>query len=136
MQSNWLAEPSNKTIASGIKLRLRAKKGKWAGEQYHVLWAYRTTPRHSTGQIQYVMAFGMEAIIPTEVGLPTRRTRDFDSVVNMETTTKELDLTEGRRDLARIKIAKYQQELERGYNLSVRPRSFKVGDWVMRKVCG
>lgn len=82
------------------------------------------------------MAFSMEAVISIEVGLPTRRTKDFDVAVNTEATTKELDLTEGRRDLARIKIAKYQQELERGYNRSVRPRSFKIGDWVMRKVCG
>lgn len=78
----------------------------------------------------------MEAVIPTEVGLPTRHTKDFDVTINIETVTKELDLTEGRRDLARIKIAKYQQELERGYNMSVRPSSFKVGDWVMWKVWG
>lgn len=78
----------------------------------------------------------MEVVIPTEIGLPTRRTKDFDLAINTDATMKELNLTEGRRDLARIKIAKYQQELERGYNQLVHPRSFKVGDWVMRKVCG
>ncbi|KAG5559717.1 hypothetical protein RHGRI_009286 [Rhododendron griersonianum] len=35
-----------------------------------------------------------------------------------DSLTKELDLTEGRRDLTRIKIAKFQQELERGYDQS------------------
>lgn len=67
-------------------------------------------PKRANGLRSYTtsaLAFGMEALIPTEVGLQTRRTKDFD----METTTKELDLTKGRRDLARIKIAKYQQAL-------------------------
>lgn len=81
------------------------------------------------------MAFSMWVVIPIKISLPTQCPTDFDLALNVETTTKELDLTEGQRDLARIKIAKYQQKLERGYNQSVRPRSFKEGDWVMRKVC-
>lgn len=44
-KSNRQAESSNKTVANGIKRHLRAKKGKWAEGLYHVLWAYRTTPR-------------------------------------------------------------------------------------------
>jgi hypothetical protein len=134
--SNGQAEASNKTITYGIKRRLKAKKGLWAEELYHVLWSYRTTPRRATGQTPYAMAFGMEAVIPTELGLPTLRTKDFSTLQNNEAVAKSLDLVEGQRDLARIKIAKYQQELERGYNRSVRPRSFKVDDWVLRKTCG
>lgn len=107
-KSNGQAKSSNKTVANGIKRRLKAKKGKLAEELYHVLWAYRTTPRRATGQTPYAMAFGMEAVIPTEIGLPTLCTKDFDLEVNTVATTKELDLTKGRRDLARIKIAKYQ----------------------------
>lgn len=62
------------------------------------------------------MAFSMKAMIPTKIGLPTWHTKDFDLAVNTVATTKELDLTEGLRDLARIKIANYHQELQRGYN--------------------
>lgn len=120
----------NKTVTNEIKRRLKAKKEKWAEELYHVLRAYRVT-----GQTPYAMAFSMWVVIPIKISLPTQRPTDFDLALNVETTTKELDLTEGQRDLARIKIAKYQQKLERGYNRLVRPRSFKEGDWVMRKVC-
>lgn len=78
----------------------------------------------------------MEVVIPTEIGLPTRCTRDFTPTENNPSLANGLDLAEGCRDLARIKIAKYQQELERGYNRIGRPRSFKIIDWVLRKVCG
>ena len=38
-----------------------------------MLWAYRTTKRYSTGETLFVMVYGTEAVIPTEIGLPTLR---------------------------------------------------------------
>ncbi|XP_028122779.1 uncharacterized protein LOC114319908 [Camellia sinensis] len=49
-QSNGQAEASNKTIINGVKKRLEHAKGKWVEELPHVLWAYRTTARRSTGE--------------------------------------------------------------------------------------
>ena len=34
-----------------------------------VLWAYRTTARRSTGISPFAITYGMEAIIPTEIGM-------------------------------------------------------------------
>ncbi|RVW20328.1 hypothetical protein CK203_104606 [Vitis vinifera] len=39
-----------------------------------VLWAYRTTPGRPTGNTPFALAYGMDAVIPTEIGLPTIRT--------------------------------------------------------------
>ena len=50
-QSNGQAEAVNKTILNGVKKRLDGVKGRWAKELPNVLWAYRTTPRRSTGEI-------------------------------------------------------------------------------------
>ena len=49
-QANGQAEAANKAVLDGIKKRLEKKKGKWPDELPIVLWAYRTTPRSSTGE--------------------------------------------------------------------------------------
>ena len=50
LQSNDQAEATNKAIMNGLKRRLENSKGRWAEELPKVLWAYRTTPRKSTGE--------------------------------------------------------------------------------------
>ncbi|GER28787.1 gag-pol polyprotein [Striga asiatica] len=39
----------------------------------HVLWAYRTTARSSTGETPFSLTYGSEAMIPVELGSPTYR---------------------------------------------------------------
>ena len=83
-QGNGQAEASNKTVINGMKKRLEKAKGKWVEELPNVLWAYRTTPRRSTGETPYSLTYGMEAIIPLEVGLPTIRSEIFEPANNDE----------------------------------------------------
>ncbi len=71
LESNGQAEVSNKVILSGIKRKLEAEKGKWVEELPSVLWTHRTTVRKSTGEMPFALAFGVEAVIPLEVGMPT-----------------------------------------------------------------
>ena len=54
---------------NGLKKRLDGAKGKWAKELPNVLWAYRTTPRRSTGETLFSLTYGAEAVIPVEVNL-------------------------------------------------------------------
>ncbi|RVW13893.1 hypothetical protein CK203_090003 [Vitis vinifera] len=51
----------------------RYPQRKWVEELPGVLWAYRTTPGRPTGN-SFRLAYGMDAVIPTEIGLPTIRT--------------------------------------------------------------
>nr|XP_023877005.1 uncharacterized protein LOC111989456 [Quercus suber] len=55
-QSNSQAEAVNKVIVDGLKKRLVGAKGNWAKELPKVLWAYRTTPRRSTGETFFSLA--------------------------------------------------------------------------------
>nr|CAN73619.1 hypothetical protein VITISV_012052 [Vitis vinifera] len=73
-QSNGKAEATNKTLITALKKRLEQAKGKWVEELPGVLWAYRTTPGRPTGNTPFSLAYGMDAVIPTEIGLPTIRT--------------------------------------------------------------
>ena len=73
-QGNGQAEAVNKVIVSGFKKWLDDAKGRWVEELPHVLWAYQTTPRRSTGETPFSMSYGVEAVILIETGFLTLRT--------------------------------------------------------------
>ena len=54
-----------------MKKQLEKAKGKWVEELPGVLWAYRTTPGRPTGNTPFALAYGIDVVIPTEVGMPT-----------------------------------------------------------------
>ena len=70
-QRNNQVEASNKTLLSTLKNRLHSAKGKWVEELPGVLWAYRTTNRKPNGVSPFALIYGMEAIIPIEIEMPT-----------------------------------------------------------------
>ncbi|XP_028125251.1 uncharacterized protein LOC114322185 [Camellia sinensis] len=133
-QSNGQAEASNKTIINGVKKRLEHAKGKWVEELPHVLWAYRTTARRSTGETPYSLTYGMEAVIPVEVVLPSLRFELFENTSNEEAIAQTLDMAEGRREAALTRLVGYQQQLIKSFNQKVFPRQFTPGELVLRKV--
>ncbi|XP_062100048.1 uncharacterized protein LOC133805917 [Humulus lupulus] len=136
-QGNGQAEASNKVIFANIKKNLEDKKGAWAEELPKVLWAYRTTKRSSTGESPYAMVYGTEAIIPTEVGLPTLRSEiASDQTTNNIQLLHNLDLLEEIRTVAQLRLENYQKAAERYYNKRVHSRTFREGDWVLCKVTG
>ena len=132
-QSNGLGKASNKTLLTALKKRLDSAKGKWVDELLEVLWAYRTTARKPTGMSLFTITYGMEAIILTEIGMPTIRTNTPEQG-STELTIKELDTIDILRESTAIRIASYQHRLERSYNKWVKPRAFQPGDLVLRKV--
>ena len=73
-QSNGQTEATNKALMIALKKKLEQAKGKWVEELSGILRAYRTTPRRPTGNTPFALAYGMDAIIPTEIGLPIIRT--------------------------------------------------------------
>ncbi len=70
-QSNRQADVSNKVILDGIKKRLEDAKGRCVENLPSVMWTHRTTKRKSTEETPYALAYGVEAIIPLEIDLPT-----------------------------------------------------------------
>ena len=135
-QSNGQAEASNKTVLDGIKKRLKDAKGRWVEEIPNVLWTFRTTPRRSTGETPFWLTYGLETVIPLKIDLPTLRTSEWEPTRNDLAQSQALDLLEERREQAMIRLVSYQQQLKKGYNKNVRPRSFQQGDLVLRKVLG
>ena len=73
-QSNGQTEATYKTLLSTLKKRLDKTKEKWVEKLSDVLWAYRMTLGQSTGNTPFTLTYGMNAVIPTEIGMPTAQT--------------------------------------------------------------
>ena len=106
-QSNGQAEESNKTLLTTLRKRLHSTKGKWVEELPRVIWAYRTTSRKPTEVSLFTLTYGMEAIIPIEIGMPTLR-MEISEEANTEALAKDLDMIDELRKATVVRMASYQ----------------------------
>nr|GEW42531.1 reverse transcriptase domain-containing protein [Tanacetum cinerariifolium] len=97
--------PFKYCLGEGIKSRLGEGNKNWVEELPHVLWAHRTMIKSSHDDTPFSLTYGTEAVIPTEIEMPTYRTAAVD--------------------VAKSKMTKY-------YNARVRGVTFRPGDFVYR----
>nr|GEV65675.1 reverse transcriptase domain-containing protein [Tanacetum cinerariifolium] len=100
LQSNRLVERANQSLGEGIKARLGEGNKNWVEELPHVLWAHRTMIKSSHGDTPFSLTYETEAVIPTEIRMPTYRTAAVDVVNNDEELRLNLDLLEERQERA------------------------------------
>ncbi|GKE86155.1 reverse transcriptase domain-containing protein, partial [Tanacetum coccineum] len=105
---NGLVERANRSLGEGIKALLDERSKNWIEEISHVLWAHRTIIKSSNGETPFSLTYGMEAVIPVEIGMPALRTAKVDMIKNDEALEIHLDLLEERREQAAIPEAKKQ----------------------------
>ncbi|KAL5546721.1 hypothetical protein UlMin_006408 [Ulmus minor] len=133
-KSNGQVEAVNKTIKQTLKKKLEKSKGAWVDELPLVLWAYRISFRAATGETLFSLAYGVEAVIPIEISLPTFRVDNFDEESNDVLLALATDLLEEKREISQVRAAALQQTIARYYNSKVKLRRFVKGDLVLRKV--
>ena len=126
----------NRSLLKIIKTRLEGAKGIWLEELPSVLWAYRTKARTPTGETPFRLAYGSEAVIPTEVGFTSYRMDNHDEWRNDEAMRLQLDLLDEVRAIAKQRLAWYRNFMAKHYNSRVRHRDFQVGDLILRRVMG
>nr|GEY37677.1 reverse transcriptase domain-containing protein [Tanacetum cinerariifolium] len=66
-------------------------------ETSHVLWAHRTMIKSSNEETPFSLTYGVEAVIPAEIGMPTLRTAEVDMVKNNEALRISLDILEEKK---------------------------------------
>ncbi|KAL2245985.1 UNVERIFIED_CONTAM: hypothetical protein Sindi_2866700 [Sesamum indicum] len=132
-QSNGQVEVVNRTILQHLKTRL-SSKGSWLDELPRVLWAYRTTPRLSTGETPFYLVFGTEALIPAEIGEESHRVTMYDPATNREERLLDLELIGEKREVAYAKMLHHKGLMMKSYNKKLKPRQFQVGDLILKKV--
>ena len=117
-----------------LKKKLDNNKGKWVSKLLSILWSHRTTARMSTGETPFSLIYRAEAMILVEISIKSARVFWADEGKNNAELSQTFDTIDEIRDKAAIRIASYQQQVARYYNKNLRLRSFKVNDWVLRKV--
>ena len=133
-QTNGQAEAVSKILKVTLKKKLLACKNNWPEELPRVLWAYRTTPRTTTGHSPFSMAYGCEAMVPVETLFPSHRRTTYDPATNQALLQEALDQVEELRDESQIRMAAYQKKVTKYFNSKVKNRKFAIGDMVLRRV--
>ena len=71
----------------------------------------------------FALTYGMEAVIPTEIGMPMLRT-NVPKQLSTKSIVKDLDKADKLRQTAAVRVASYHCRLENLYNRRVKPRVF------------
>ena len=133
-QSNGQAEVTIRTLKAALKTKLQDLKGKWVEYLPKVLWAYRTKRRSATQETLFALAFGTEAVDPVEVGLKSPRIELASTEHHEEVLRLNLDLLEEKREQVLKRMKDYHRKTARYYDQRVKPRSYKPGDLVLKKL--
>jgi hypothetical protein len=133
---NGAVEAANKNIKKIVQKMVKTYKD-WHDMLPFALHGYRTSIRTSTGATPFSLVYGMEAVLPIEVEIPSIR-------VLMETKLEEaewvqarfdqLNLIDEKRMIALCHGQLYQSRLKKAFDKKVRPREFQEGDLVLKKI--
>ncbi|PKI61306.1 hypothetical protein CRG98_018297 [Punica granatum] len=133
---NGEVEAANKNIKKIIK-KMTVNYKDWHEMLPYALLAYRTSIRTSTEATPYSLVYGMEAVLPIEVEIPSMRIpaeAELEEVEWVKQRYEQLNLMDEKRLKALCHGLCYQQRMARAFNAKVRHREFSPGDLVLRKV--
>uniref|UniRef100_A0A2N9FKF7 RNase H type-1 domain-containing protein n=1 Tax=Fagus sylvatica TaxID=28930 RepID=A0A2N9FKF7_FAGSY len=108
----------------------------WHEHLPYALCAYRTSVRTSVGATPYSLVYGMEAVLPVEVEIPSLRILSQTQLEEAEWAQaryEQLNFIDEKRLAALCHGQLYQRRIERAYNKKARPRTFQPGDLVLKK---
>ena len=133
-QSNGQEEVTIRTLKVVLKAKLEDLKGKWVEYLLEVLWAHKTTRKSATQETSFALAFGTEAVALVEVRLKSLRIEFASAEHNKKVLRLNLDLLEEKREQVLKRIEDYHRKTTRYYDRRVKPRDYKPGDLVLKKL--
>ncbi|XP_039029195.1 LOW QUALITY PROTEIN: uncharacterized protein LOC120163293 [Hibiscus syriacus] len=133
---NGAVEAANKNIKRIITKTTETYKD-WHEKLPFALYAYRTTVRTSTGATPFSLVYGMEAVLPIEVEIPSLRIlreTKLDESEWIQARVDQLNLIEEKRLKAICHGQMYQKRMMKSHDKKVHPREFQEGDLVLKKI--
>jgi len=133
---NGAVEVANKNIKKIIQKMVVTYKD-WHEMLSFALHAYHTTIKTSTGTTQYSLIYGMEAVMPLEVQIPSLRVlmdSELKEAEGAKVRFEQLNLISEKRIVAFCHHQLYQKRMAKAYNKKVRPRVFQKKDLVLKKL--
>ena len=95
---------------------------------------YRTTHKSATQETPFALAFGTEVVDLVKIELKSPRIELADVEHNEEALHLNLDLIEEKCEQVLKRMEDYHRKTTRYYDQRVRPRSYKPGDLVLKKL--
>jgi hypothetical protein len=135
-QTNGAVEAANKTIKSILEKTIESARD-WHEQLPLALWGYRTSIRTPTGATPYSLVYGMEAVLPIELEIPSLRIMAESGIDEAEWQNarfEELMLFDERRLKALYHVQGYQRRIARAFNKKVKSRDLQEGDMVLKEI--
>jgi len=82
----------------------------------------------------FKLAYGSEAVIPTEVHMANHKVLKYQDEENEAQLHLNLDLIDEVRMDAEQRIARYKNLMAKQYDAMVKPRRFNIGDLILKWV--
>ncbi|KAK1610757.1 hypothetical protein QYE76_034430 [Lolium multiflorum] len=119
-------------VSSAMALKnVEKARHTWPEELPSVLWSIRTTPNTATQETPFFLVHGAEAVLPIEIEHDSPRVTEYDEETSRKAREDDMDALDEARDEVLSRVTKYQQDLK-NHSRRLRPRSFQVGDLVLR----
>jgi hypothetical protein len=133
---NGAVEAANKNIKKIVQKMVVTYRD-WHEMLPFALHGYRTTIRTSTGATPFSLVYGMEAVLPVEVEIPSLRIMkdaELDEAEWVQNRLDQLNLIDEKRLAAVCHGQIYQRKMRRAFDKRVRPQSYKPGDLVIKRI--
>ena len=92
----------------------------------------RTTLNAATQETPFFLVHGTEAVLPVKITHEAPRISEYEDVASSKALEDDIDALNEARDVALARSTAYQQNLRNYHGRRLRPRSFEVGDLVLR----
>ena len=133
---NGAVEAANKNIKKIIQKMVVTYRD-WHEMLPFALHGYRTSVRTSTGATPFSLVYGMDAVLPIEVEIPSMRVlmeTKLDEAEWVRVRFEQLNLIEEKRLSALCHGQLYQRRMKKAFDKKIRLREFEEGDLVLKKI--
>ncbi|XP_070046590.1 uncharacterized protein [Nicotiana tomentosiformis] len=133
---NGPIEAANKNIKKILRKMMDNYK-QWHEKLTFALLGYHTIVCTSTGETPYLLVYGIEAIIPAKVEIPSLRIiqeAELSDAKWIQNQYEQLALIDGKRMNAVCHGQLYQNRMARAFNKKVRSRQFTPGQLVLKRI--
>eukprot|EP00253_Pinus_taeda_P022398 PITA_22398 len=135
-QGNGLAESTNKNLIKIIKRTIEQNHNNWHKSLIFALWADRITQKTSIGSSPFKLVYGKEAVLPTNLILPSLALVQFIEEIpssSLQLRHDQILKLEEEREKAKIIHAKHQQIIKSSFDsISSGSKQFQVVDLVLK----
>ena len=112
LQGNGQAEVTNRVLLRILSKMVHEYEGGWSEHLLETLWAYRSLAKTATGFSPFSLVYGIEAISPVELLVPTPRVVhgqevEMSATICAEHKVSDLETLEEARNLAFGRIQRY-----------------------------